>query len=260
MKRVSLFTICFAIFIACWVFLRFVIGSVISVPIPSSVISMYMGLVLIAILVHVSVEDSRFREFIRPIHETLVDENRKNRRIILAVLIPLLLLGYTYTNIAQKANPAGDPRVAHPVPPSEFKLTYKDKVIGTMQEVENPHRHLEKDKPEEFKSHVENGRRVYYDNCFYCHGDHLDGQGHFAHGLIPLPANFQDPGIIPNFQEAFFFWRISKGGPGLPPAGTPWNSAMPVWEEVLTEDEIWDVILFLSQYTGHSYRTFGEGH
>lgn len=260
MKRVSLFTICFAIFIACWVFLEFVIGGVISKPIPSSVIAMYMGLILIAILVHVSVEDTRFREFLRPIHETLVDENLKNRRIILAVLIPLLLLGYTYTNIAQKANPAGDPRVAHPAPPSEFKLTYIDKVIGTMQEVENPYRHLEKDNPEEFKSHVENGRSVYYKNCFFCHGDHLDGQGHFAQALQPIPANFQDPGIIPNFQEAFFFWRISKGGPGLPPAGTPWNSAMPVWEEVLTEDEIWDVILFLSHYTGYSYRPFGEGH
>ncbi len=258
MKRLSLFTICFIIFIACWVFLEFVIGGVISKPIPSSVIAMYMGLVLIAILVHVSVEDTRFREFLRPVHETLVDENRRVRRIVLAVLIPLLMLGYTYTNIAQKANPAGDPRVAHPAPPSEFKLTYKDKVIGTMQEVENPYRHLEKDNPEEFKSHVENGRSVYYKNCFFCHGDHLDGQGHFAHALNPLPANFQDVGIIPILQESYLFWRISKGGPGLPPSGTPWNSAMPIWEDHLTQDEIWDVILFLSDYTGNMPRA--EGH
>ena len=260
MKRISLFTICFVIFIASWVFLRFVVGGFISVPIPSSVIAMYMALIFVAILVHVSVEDTRFKEFIRPIHETLVDENRKTRRIVLAVLIPILMLGYTYTNIAQKAKPAGDPRVAHPVPPAEFILTYIDKEIGTMEEVENPYRHYEKDSPEEFKSHVENGRRVYYDNCFYCHGDHLDGQGHFAHGFQPLPANFQDPGIIPNYQESFFFWRISKGGPGLPNNGTPWNSAMPVWEEILTEEEIWDVILFLSYYTGYSYRPSGEAH
>lgn len=258
MKRTSLFTICFVIFIASWVFLRFVVGGFISVPIPSSVIAMYMALIFIAILVHVSVEDSRFQEFIRPIHETLVSEKHKTRRIVLAVLIPILILGYTYTNIAQKTPPPGDPRDAHPSPPLE--LTYQDKVIGSMQEVENPFRHYEKDDPDQFKSHVENGRRVYYDNCFYCHGDHLDGQGHFAHGLQPLPANFQDPGIIPNFQESFFFWRISKGGPGLPNAGTPWNTAMPVWEEILTEAEIWDVILFLSHYTGYPYRTFGEGH
>ena len=219
---------------------------------------MYMALIFIAIMVHISVEDSRFREFLRPIHETLVDDNRRIHRLVLVVLIPFFLSGYTYTNIAQKANPPGDPRDAHPSPPKE--LTYKDKVIGLTQSVENPYRHLEKDNPEEFKSHVENGRRVYYDNCFYCHGDHLDGQGHFAHALNPLPANFQDRGIIPNYQEAFFFWRISKGGPGLPASGTPWNSAMPIWEDILTEDEIWDVIIFLSEYTGYAPRTFGEGH
>ena len=258
MKKPSLFTICSVIFVGCWVFLRFVVGNVISVPIPGSVIAMYMGLILIAILVHISVEDSRFREFLRPIHETLVDENRRTRRRVLVVLIPLLLLGYTYSIIAQRANPPGDPRDAHPSPPLE--LTYKDEVIGAMQDVENPHRHYEKDDPEKFKAHVENGRRVYYQNCFYCHGDHLDGQGHFAHGFQPLPANFQDPGIIPNFQESFLFWRISKGGPGLPAAGTPWNSAMPIWEDYLTQEEIWDVILFLSDYTGYQPRTFGEGH
>ena len=258
MKRISLFTICFVIFIACWVFLQFVIGGVISKPIPNSVIGMYMALVLVAILVHVSVEDSRFREFLRPINETLVDDRYRVRRLVLVIVIPLLFTGFTYTNLAQKTPPPGDPRDAHPTPPLELK--YKDEVIETMQKAQNPYRHYEIDDPETFKSHVENGRRVYYDNCFYCHGDHLDGQGHFAHGLQPLPANFQDPGIIPNFQESFFFWRISKGGPGLPASGTPWNSAMPVWEDHLTQEEIWDVILFLSDYTGYKYRTFGEGH
>lgn len=258
MKRISLFTICFVIFIVSWVFLEFVIGGVISKPIPNSVIGMYMALVLVAILVHVSVEDSRFREFLRPIHETLVDDKYRVRRLVLVIAIPLLLTGFTYTNLAQKTPPPGDPRDAHPTPPLELK--YKDEVIDTMQKAQNPYRHYEKDDPETFKSHVENGRKVYYDNCFYCHGDHLDGQGHFAHGLQPLPANFQDPGIIPNFQESFFFWRISKGGPGLPASGTPWNTAMPVWEDHLTQEEIWDVILFLSDYTGYKYRTFGEGH
>lgn len=258
MKKIPIFTICLTVFIACWIFLRFVVGGIISAPIPNSVIAMYMGLILIAILVHVSVEDSKFSEFLRPIRETLVDDSKRNRRLVLVILIPLLMLGYTYTNIAQKADPPGDPRDAHPAPPPD--LTYKDEVIDTVQNAKNPYRHYEKDDPELFKSHAENGRRVYYQNCFYCHGDHLDGKGHFAAALNPLPANFQDPGIIPNYQESYFFWRISKGGPGLSPAGTPWNSAMPIWENILTQKEIWDVIIFLSEYTGYPYRTFGEGH
>jgi len=258
MKKMSLFTICLIILVGSWVFLRFVVGGIISVPIPGSVIAMYMGLIVIAILVHISVEDSLFQEFRRPLLETLVDDKRRLHRRVLVVLIPLLLLGYTYSIIAQRANPPGSPRDAHPSPPLE--LTYKDEVIGTMQDVVNPFRHYEKDDPEAFKAHVENGKRVYHQNCFYCHGDDLDGQGHFAPYLQPLPANFQDPGIIPNFQESFFFWRIAKGGPGLPAAGTPWDSAMPIWEDHLTKDEIWDVILFLSDYTGHQFRTFGEAH
>jgi len=89
-----------------------------------------------------------------------------------------------------------------------------------------------------------------------CHGDHLDGLGHFASGLNPLPANFQDNGTIAQLTESFVFWRVAKGGPGLPREGTPWNSAMPAWEEFLTEDEIWSVVLFLYDQTGWKPRTW----
>jgi mono/diheme cytochrome c family protein len=54
------------------------------------------------------------------------------------------------------------------------------------------------------------------------------------------------------------FWRIAKGGPGLPPEGTPWNSAMPAWEDLLTEEEIWAVIVFLYEQTRNTPRTWEE--
>ena len=73
----------------------------------------------------------------------------------------------------------------------------------------------------------------------------------FAHGLNPIPTNFTDQGTIPKLQETFLFWRIAKGGPGLPDEGGPWDSAMPAWEKFLTEEEIWDVILFLYDHTGY---------
>ncbi len=102
--------------------------------------------------------------------------------------------------------------------------------------------------------HFETGKRVYYQNCLPCHGDLLDGNGHYAHGFNPTPLSFQDPGNIAQLTESFVFWRIAKGGPGLPREGTPWNSAMPVWENFLTEDEIWSVIIFLYQQTGYQPR------
>ncbi|NNF02932.1 MAG: cytochrome c, partial [Rhodothermales bacterium] len=93
-----------------------------------------------------------------------------------------------------------------------------------------------------------------------CHGDDMAGDGIFAHGLDPIPANFKDATTIAMLQEGYLFWRIAKGGPGLPPESTPWLSAMPAWELFLTEEEIWDVILFLYDYTGHRPRAREEVH
>src|SRR2546425_10888421 len=77
--------------------------------------------------------------------------------------------------------------------------------------------------------------------------------------LFPYTTLFrsQDNGTIGMLTESFVFWRIAKGGPGLPREGTPWNSAMPVWEEFLTEDEIWSVIIFLYDQTGLQPRRRG---
>ena len=69
-----------------------------------------------------------------------------------------------------------------------------------------------------------------------------------VHGLDPIPTNL--PETIPLLRDTFLFWRISKGGPGLPEEGGPWDTAMPAWEKFLKEDEIWDVILFLYDHSG----------
>jgi mono/diheme cytochrome c family protein len=96
--------------------------------------------------------------------------------------------------------------------------------------------------------------------CLPCHGDLLDGKGHFAHAFNPAPLAFSDAGTIAQLTESFVFWRIAKGGPGLPREGAPWNSAMPAWEETLTEDEIWAVILFLYTQSGFQPRRWETGH
>ncbi|HHZ83629.1 MAG TPA: cytochrome c, partial [Nitrospirales bacterium] len=74
----------------------------------------------------------------------------------------------------------------------------------------------------------------------------------------PIPANFTDPGTLAQLQETFVFWRVAKGGPGLPREGFPWASAMPPWEQHLTTEEIWKVILFEYWHTKYPPRTWGE--
>ncbi|MBI3585141.1 MAG: hypothetical protein HY096_14485, partial [Nitrospinae bacterium] len=47
--------------------------------------------------------------------------------------------------------------------------------------------------------------------------------------------------------------RVSTGGRGLPKEATPWDSAMPVWQLDLTEDQRWKIIMAeydLAQKTG----------
>jgi hypothetical protein len=136
-------------------------------------------------------------------------------------------------------------RTVHPSPPAT--ITVHEQEIDVARG-DNPLRHLKDSDPESFAVHVAAGRDTYYENCFYCHGDGLAADGVFAHGLNPIPTNFTDPNVLPSFREAFFFWRIAKGAPGLPDEGGPGDSAMPAWEQFLTEEEMWEVILFLYDF------------
>jgi mono/diheme cytochrome c family protein len=167
---------------------------------------------------------------------------------VLLGVVTLMVGCLTYSQV--KASVAAPPnlRSIHPAPPSQ--ITFRGKTI-TLVGLDNPLR-----RQGDMAAHLAEGHRIYYENCVPCHGDHLDGQGHFASGLNPLPANFQDNGTIAQLTESFVFWRVAKGGPGLPREGTPWNSAMPAWEEFLTEDEIWSVVLFLYEQTGWKPRTW----
>ena len=106
---------------------------------------------------------------------------------------------------------------------------------------------------------IAEGKRIYSQNCFYCHGDALAGDGPFTNVFRPLPANFRDVGTISMLQESFVFWRVATGGPRLPKGATPWNSAMPVWQNILSEEDIWKAILYIYARSGSTPRTWEEG-
>jgi mono/diheme cytochrome c family protein len=113
---------------------------------------------------------------------------------------------------------------------------------------------LKSSDPSGYQNHVQNGRIIYYQNCVFCHGDNMEGDGIFAHGFDPIPADFKDATTIAMLRETYLFWRIAKGAPGLPEESSPWASAMPAWENFLSEEEIWDVILFLYEFTDQKPR------
>jgi hypothetical protein len=232
---------------AWWVGIYVVLRFGFTVPIPVSVISIYMGIVTLAILAYLSSSQERREEISGPLIRFMTERRYTPFLGAMAIAIPALAAANVYVQMNVPIEPPFFPRTIHPASPSE--ITVHDNRIP-IDAGENPFRELETSNPDEFRQHVENGRQVYYRNCVFCHGDNLGGNGMFAHGLNPIPTNFADGQTLPNLSETFLFWRIAKGGPGMPEEGAPWDTAMPAWEKFLKEDEIWDVILFLYDFTG----------
>jgi DMSO reductase family type II enzyme heme b subunit len=231
---------------------------------PRSVMIAYMVITSAGVMLYFSSDDRRWTEFKAPILATLLDDNKSLLRWSLLVVISLLPGYAVYNAVKPSRETPLELRQVHPSPPAAIKVY--DKTYD-LAKLENPVRlqvlkQLDSDPDTAWKTYqaaVRAGSLVYFSNCFYCHGDQLNGKGHFSRGLDPLPTDFGDVGTIAQLQESFLFWRIATGGPGLPKGGMPWNSAMPVWHEMLSEEEVWNVITFLYDYVAQVPRMWDQG-
>jgi mono/diheme cytochrome c family protein len=219
-------------------------------PLPGQVITMYMALSIFAFLIYFSIQEETFRAFLEPMRSVLADADKKVLRVLIVFIAIPLLAGYiTYNKVKPKVEPPVSARIVHPEPPNT--IDFQGETIEILG-LENP---LRKD-TENLSHHIEEGKRIYYQNCFYCHGDDLDGKGHFAQAFNPPPLPFRGTDTIAQLPESFVFWRIAKGWRGLPAGSTPWDSAMPAFEDFLTEEEIWQVTLFIYEASGNKPRTW----
>ena len=240
-------------------------NSILSPPIPWTLLITYMMLWGIGTFLYISQDPTTFAEFRKPIVKTVVGDYKIARYIVFTAL-PLLVGWGTFQSLKPSFAEPVELRTVHPAPPASTKVHGK---TYTLEGLQNPFRideqdnykdsfpFLDADKQEYMKSVTEGGT-IFFENCHFCHGDQLNGAGMFSHVFNPTPANFVDPGTIAMLRESFLFWRVAKGGPGLPNEATPWSSSMPPWEEHLKVDEIWKVILFEYWYTGWHPRTFDE--
>ncbi|MFP3940261.1 MAG: c-type cytochrome [Thermoanaerobaculia bacterium] len=225
------------------------------VPVPDSIVQIYLGIASLALLLYVSADRERLERTRRPLVAFMTERRFLPLLVAVVLAVPTLFMANVYLGLTAPPAAPSVGRTLHPEPPTQ--ITVHDEPVNLVTAT-NPYRHLEEDDPEAFQRHVANGRRVYYENCFYCHGDLMRGDGMYAEELSPIPTNFTSTGTIEQLQESFLFWRIAKGGPGMPPAGTPWDSAMPAWEDFLTEQEMWEVILFLYDFTDRRPRARHE--
>jgi DMSO reductase family type II enzyme heme b subunit len=230
-----------------------IFGHLVQPALPKSLLIQYMIISAIGVFLVASFNDTTWNRTVEPVLALMGNPKYSALRAVALVAIICGVGGLTYMMIKPSMDSPIELRTVHPAPPSNIKVYGKS---FNLLKLENPLRNQADKGSDEFKEMVTEGGELYYKNCIYCHGDLLDGQGHFAKGFNPRPANFQDVGTIAQLQESYLFWRITTGGPGLPREGAPWASAMPVWHELLEEEEVWKIILFLYDYTGQVPRSW----
>lgn len=258
--------------IAFWIFKYLIFP-----PLPSSILIQYMALVTIVIFLLISTTEASWKAFKRPITAVLVAETPKHKivRAVFFMAVPVLISIATYhltSDIAvQKQEEPIELRVYHSAPPQSIIVHGQPFILQTEQ---NPFRVDDQGNytetiqqqyingnpwdpnPPLFLQYVREGGEIFFRNCHFCHGANLDARGMFAFAFNPIPVNLTDPGAIAQLQESYVFWRVAKGGPGLSRDAFPWASAMPPWEQHLTTEEIWKVILFEYWHTGYDPNTW----
>jgi mono/diheme cytochrome c family protein len=93
---------------------------------------------------------------------------------------------------------------------------------------------------------VARGRPLYLNNCAPCHGTGGEGDGPLAREYDPPPTNLVAPGFrvsqreldvvlgIPHYSSRLIKERATTG-----------NREMPAWNDILTEQEIDDVVAYV---------------
>lgn len=267
-----------------WVYLTYRIYP----PIPFSVRAIYITVTGCGIFMWVSGSEREWLEFKRPIFNVLdgVSGFHKGLRVVALIFIPLGLWGFAYGQLKPSFEEPIELRTVHPAPPATTKVHGKTFVLQTaanpyrvnaegkydqeygnerivdqsmgrlMKDVNDPNFNPWDPNAEGYTKYVREGGEIFFQNCHFCHGDNLNGRGLWAFAFNPIPANFTDAGTIAQLQETFVFWRVAKGGIGLPGEAFPWASVMPPWEQHLTVDEIWKVVMFEYWHTGYYPRTW----
>jgi hypothetical protein len=237
MKQLPIFYKVVGFLAVFYIFFKYLINFVMP-PLPQSLILMYLFLAVVATTLYISLFEERMQEFWDPVLRFIRSNEGATTgvRWVVLVAVPFLAGLSTFQKLTPTATPPLEQRVIHPAPPREYAQLY------------NPIPHT----PENILA----GKGMFIAYCSPCHGKELNGKGPAAVGFNPPPANFVDPGTIAQLQESFLFWRISTGGVGLPVEGKPWNSAMPRWETRISPDNIWRIIMYEYEGSGHKPRTW----
>ena len=85
---------------------------------------------------------------------------------------------------------------------------------------------------------VREGQRLYTGNCTSCHDPSGTGYGEAGLALYPSPALLAHLIRMPRAVDEYLLWAISEGG-------EPFGTAMPAFKGTLTEEQVWQIIIYM---------------
>jgi mono/diheme cytochrome c family protein len=87
---------------------------------------------------------------------------------------------------------------------------------------------------------IEQGKRIYRENCAPCHGESGKGDGVGARSLPVRPADHTNPAVMDARTDAFLRDIIAKGGNAM-----GLSSFMPAWQGIFKDNEIQDLVGYI---------------
>ena len=117
-RGANLFTWAIAWWVGAYVLFRFGFAA----PIPSSVISIYMGIVSLALMAFVSSSEERREEVSRPLLRLMTEKRYTALLVATIVAIPALAAANVYVQMNVPLEPPFFPRTVHPASPPEITV------------------------------------------------------------------------------------------------------------------------------------------
>jgi len=88
------------------------------------------------------------------------------------------------------------------------------------------------------KEVIEEGSKIYSQNCAGCHGKRGLGDGEARHSLLPSPALLAFMIQRPIAVDEYLLWSIAEGG-------KQFETDMPAFKDRLSREDIWKIISYM---------------
>jgi mono/diheme cytochrome c family protein len=91
------------------------------------------------------------------------------------------------------------------------------------------------------KESLSQGKQMYMQGCYACHGEKGDGRGPNAYALTPLPTSFTDQAAMAKVSDGELFWKITNGnGNG--------GKGMPAYNNQYSDTDRWNLVNYIRSF------------